>query len=70
VKCLCEINPLSRRKRLETRIVGTAFAAVPIDAPALDRILDDVQLSFVRQLSQPDTETLIAELERIVSAAK
>ena len=52
------------------RIAGTTLAAVPIDAPALDRILDDVQLSFVRQLSQPDTETLIAELERIASGAK
>jgi hypothetical protein len=52
------------------RIAGTTLAAVPIDAPALDRILDDVQLSFVRQPSQPDTETLIAELERIASAAK
>jgi hypothetical protein len=52
------------------RIAGTTLAAVPIDAPELDRILDDVQLSFVRQLSQPDTEILTRELERIVSAAE
>ena len=52
------------------RIAGTALAAVPHDAPELDRILDDVHISFTRQLSQPDTETLTTELERIVSAAE
>jgi hypothetical protein len=52
------------------RIAGTAFAAVSHDAPELDRILDDVQLSFVRQLSQPDRDSLTAELERIVAAAE
>ena len=50
------------------RISGTALVAVSLDDPALDRILDDVQHSFIRQLDQPDRETVTAELERIASA--
>jgi hypothetical protein len=52
------------------RIAGTTLAAVPLDAPALDRILDDVQLSFVRQLSEPERNSLTTALERIASAAE
>jgi hypothetical protein len=52
------------------RIAGTTMAAVARDAPEFDRILEDVNISFARQLSEPDRNSLITELERIVSASE
>ena len=65
--------PLSPMDRLQTalndaaiRLTGRDFIFGPGEQPALTLILEDVQESFVRKLSDGDLASLMAELETIV----
>ena len=49
------------------RLTGKTINQIEHDVAARERVLDDVQESFVRKLSDGDLATLITELERIAS---
>ena len=50
------------------RLTGKAANQIAHDDPALDLVLNDLQESFVRKLSDADLESLTTDLERIAFA--
>ena len=50
------------------RLTGKAANQIAHDDPALEVVLNDLQESFVRKLSDADLESLTTDLERIAFA--
>jgi hypothetical protein len=49
------------------RLTGRDLSFVLGDEPTLERVMDDLEYSLIRKLSDADLESLIREMKRIVS---
>jgi len=68
----CPSTPMERFLRAlneaSAKLTGKGAKQIAHDDPAFDLVLNDLQESFVRKLSDADLESLTTDLERIAFA--
>lgn len=68
----CHLLPLDQSQKAlndaAVRVTGRSLDSIQKDERAMERVMSDLQESFVRKLSDADLESLTTDLERIAFA--